>query len=141
MAALLGVVPAAERKLLGLLCQIEGGDGVLAHGLLIFLVKFGIFVLDDLAHADLGQFLGHQLLVEQAALDGGLVLNEGGNHLVQILLADARGFLALGFGEPFDLDLELPRLLVEADIAFVGVVAAFAVVEARRSARCPGSSA
>ena len=73
---------------------------MLAHGLLILLVEFGILVLDDLAHADLGQFLGHQFLVEQAALDGGLVLHEGGNHLVQILLADARRFLALGLGEP-----------------------------------------
>ena len=114
---------------------------MLAHGLLVFLVKFGIFVLDDLAHADLRQLLGHQLLVEQAALKGGLVLNEGGNHLVQILLADARGFLALGFGEALDLDLELPRLLVEADIALVRVIAAFAVVEARRPGRSPGSSA
>ena len=98
------------RKLLGLLRQVERGDGVLAHGLLIFLVKLGVLVLDDLAHADLGQFLGHQFLVEQATLDGGLVLNEGRNHLVQVLLTDARGFLALGFGETLDLDLELPRL-------------------------------
>ena len=132
---------AAKRNLLGLLCQIERGDGVLAHGLLVFLVKLRIFVLDDLAHANLRQLLGHQFLVEQAALDGGLVLNEGGNHLVQILLTDAGGFLALGFGEPLDLDLELPRLLVEADIAFVRVIAAFAVVEARRQVRSPGSLA
>ena len=132
---------AAERDLLGLLRQVERGDGVLAHGLLILLVEFGILVLDDLAHADLRQFLGHQLLVEQAALDGGLVLNEGGDHLVQILLADARGFLALGFGETLDLDLELPGLLVEADIALVRVVAALAVVEAWRPGRCSGSSA
>jgi hypothetical protein len=56
-------------------------------------------------------------------------LNEGCNNLVQILRTDARGFLALWFGEPFDLYLKLPRLLVEADIAFVGVIAAFAVIE------------
>ena len=84
---------------------------MLADGLLIFLVKFGILVLDDLAHADLRQFFRHQFFVEQAALDGGLVLNEGGDHLVQIFLTDARGFLALGFGEALDLDLELARLL------------------------------
>jgi hypothetical protein len=68
--------------LLGLLRQIEGGDGVLPHRLLVLLIKFGIFVLDDLAHAELRQLLGHQLLVEDATLDGGLVLDEGGNHFV-----------------------------------------------------------
>ncbi len=99
-----------DAMLLGLLRQVEGRDGMLAHGLLILLVEFWILVLDDLAHADLGQLLGHQLLVEQAALDGGLVLNEGGNDLVQVLSADARRFLALGFGQTLDLDLELPRL-------------------------------
>ena len=110
MARRLAVAVRPERKLLGLLRQVEGGDGVLAHGFLIFLVKLGVLVLDDLAHADLRQFLGHQFLVEQAALEGGLVLHEGGNHLVQVLLADARGFLALGFGEALDLDLELAGL-------------------------------
>ena len=121
-------------QLLGLLRQVERGDGVLAHGLLILLVEFGILVLDDLAHANLRQLLRHQFLVEQAALDGGLVLHEGGDHLVQVLLADARRFLALRLGQALDLDLELPRLLVEADIALVRVVAALAVVEARRRA-------
>ena len=42
---------------------------MLADGLLVFLVEIGILVLDDLAHADLGQFFGHQFLVEQATLD------------------------------------------------------------------------
>ena len=125
---------AAERNLLGLLRQVEGGDGVLAHGLLVLRVKLRVFVLDDLAHADLRQLLRHQFFVEQAALDGGLVLNEGGDHLVQVFLADARGLLALGFGEPLDLNLELPGLLVEADVALARVVAALAVVEARRRA-------
>src|SRR6266851_10193021 len=129
VGGLLGFVPAAECHLLGLLCQIEGGNCVLAHCFLIFFVKFRVFILDDLAHAHLRQLFGHQLLVEQTALKSGLVLIEGGNNLVQILLTDARGFLALGFGESFDLDLELPRLLIKADIAFVGVVAAFTVVE------------
>ena len=107
----LAVARLAERDLLRLLREVEGGDGVLAHRLLILLVELGILVLDDLAHADLGQLLGHQFLVEQAALDGGLVLNEGGNDLVQVLLADARGLLALRLGETLDLDLELARLL------------------------------
>src|ERR1019366_5493660 len=128
---LLGVVPpSADRKLLRLLCQIEGRNGVLAHGLMVFLVKLRIFLLDDLAHAHLRQLLGHQFLVKQTTLKGGLVLNEGGNNLIKILLTDARGFLALGFGEPFDLDLELPRLLVEADVALIGFITDFAVVEA-----------
>jgi hypothetical protein len=73
-------------------------------------IKLGVLVLDDLAHADLRQLLRHQFFVEQAALDGGLVLNEGGDHLVQVFLTDARGFLALGLGEALDLDLELPCL-------------------------------
>jgi hypothetical protein len=47
-----------------LLCQIEGGNGVLADGLMVFLVKLRIFVLDNPAHAHPGQFLGHQLLVD-----------------------------------------------------------------------------
>src|SRR5690606_28335688 len=53
-------------KPLGLLREVEGGDGVLAYSLLIFSVKLGIFVLDDLAHANLREFLGNQLFVEQA---------------------------------------------------------------------------
>ena len=75
------------------------------------------------------ELLGHEFLIEHTALKGGLVLNERSNHLVQILLTDARGFLALGFGEPFDLDLEMPGPFVKADITFVGVIAAFAVIE------------
>jgi len=105
---------------------------VLANGFVVFLVKLRIFVLDDLSHANLRQFLGHHLLVEQAALKCSLVLNECGNNLVKILLTDAGGFLALRFGEPFDLDLELPHLLVETDIALARVIAALAIVVARR---------
>ncbi len=114
---------------------------MLAHRLLVLLIEFGILVLDDLAHANLRQFLGHQLLVKEAAFDGGLVLNEGGNHLVQILAADARRFLALGFSQSFDLDLELSCFLVEADIALVGIVTAFAVVEAWSRTAVSDSSA
>ena len=91
LALLSSPCPAARSDLLGLLREVQRGDRVLAHGLLILLVEFGILVLDDLAHADLGQFLGHQLLVEQPALDRRLVLHEGGDDLVQILPADARG--------------------------------------------------
>ena len=42
-----------------------------------------IFVLDNLAHAHLRQLLGHEFLSKQTALKGGLVLNEGGDPLVQ----------------------------------------------------------
>jgi hypothetical protein len=35
-----------------LLRYVKRGDRVLTHGFLIFLVKFGILVLDDLPHAD-----------------------------------------------------------------------------------------
>ncbi len=117
---------------LACLGQVQRGDGVLAHGFLILLVQFGILVLDDLAHANLRQFLGHQFLVEQPALDRRLVLHEGGDDLVQVLAANALGFRALGLGQSLDLDLELPGLLVEADVALVRIIAAFAIVEARR---------
>ena len=84
---------------------------MLAHRLLILLVQFGIPILDDLAHADLGEFLGHEFLIEQAAFDSGLILNEGGDHLIQVLVADAFGLLAPGFCKTLDLDLELPAYL------------------------------
>ena len=45
-----------------------------------------IFILDNLAHAHSRQLLGHEFLSKQTALKGGLVLNEGGDPLVQILL-------------------------------------------------------
>ena len=107
-------------ELLGLLCQVEGGDAVLAYGLLVFHVELGVLVLDDLAHVELRQFLRHQLLVEQATLDGRLVLDKGGDNLVQVFLTDTRGVLALRFGEPLDFDLELTRLLVKPTLHFSG---------------------
>ena len=102
------------------------------HRLLVALIKFGILVLNDFAHANLRQLLGHQLLIKQSALNRCLVLDEGGNHLIQVFLTDARGFLAFGFGKSLYLYLELPGLLIETDIALVRVVPAFAVVEAWR---------
>src|SRR3546814_7499178 len=95
---------------------------LLTHGLLILLVKFRIFVLYDFAQAELGQFLGNKLLIEQSALDGRLVLHETGDHLVQILATNARGFGRFGFGQHFDLDLKCAALLVESDIAFVRLI-------------------
>src|SRR3546814_9808212 len=100
------------------------------HGLLSLLVKFRIFVLNEFAQAELGQFLGNKLLIEQSALDGRLVLHETGDHLVQILATNARGFGRFGFGQPFDLDLKCAALLVESDIAFVRLIDAFAIIEA-----------
>src|SRR3546814_20316918 len=75
----------AKGNLLCLLGEIEGRYGVLTHGLLILLVKFRIFVLYDFAQAELGQFLGNKLLIEQSALDGRLVLPDTRDYLVQIL--------------------------------------------------------
>ena len=98
-----------QGDLLGLLREVEGGDGVLAHRFLILFVQFGVLVLDDLAHADLGQLLRHQLLIEQTALDGSLVLDEGGDDLVEVLLADALRLLALRRDKALDLDLETAR--------------------------------
>src|SRR5262249_30182193 len=87
-------------------------------------------VLDDLAHADLCQLLRYQFFIKDASFDSGLVLDEGSNHLVQILAADARCFLTLGFDQSFDLNLELTRLFVEANIASIRIITAFAIVEA-----------
>ena len=117
---------AAKCNLFGLLGQVEGGNRVLAHRLLILLVQFGVFVLDNLAEAHLRQFLRHQFLVKQAALDRGFVLNERSDHLVQILTTDTDGFYARRFGKALDLDLELPCLVIEADIALARIVTAFA---------------
>jgi hypothetical protein len=50
---------------------------MLTYDLVIFFTKLRVFVFDDLAHSDLGQFLGHEFFVEKAALKGGLVLNKG----------------------------------------------------------------
>ncbi len=107
---------------------------MLAHGLLIFGIQLWILVLDDLAHAELGQLFRHEFLIEQAALDGGLVLHEGGDDFVQIFLADARRLFALGCGEALDLDLVRSCLLMDADVAAGRVIAALAIVKTRRRA-------
>src|SRR6185312_1202570 len=70
--------------------------------------------------------------VKQTALNRGFVLNKGSNHFVQVFLTDACCFLTLWLGKPLNLNPELPRLLIETDIALVRVIAAFAVVETRR---------
>ena len=127
-----GVAVIADSYTGSLLGQVQGGDGVLAHSFLILLVQFRILILDDLAQPNLGQLLGNKLLVEQTALDGRLVLHEGGNHLVQVLAADACGFRTLGFGEALDLDLENAAFLVETDVALVRIIAARPIVEVRR---------
>jgi hypothetical protein len=60
---------------------------MLADGLLILLVERRKPVLDDLAHADLGQLLGHEVLVENPALDRPLLLNEGRDDLVKFTVS------------------------------------------------------
>src|SRR3546814_16624735 len=52
--------------------------------------------------------------------------------LVQILAANTGGFGGFGFGKPLDLDLENAAFFMEADVALVGIVAAFTVVKAGR---------
>src|SRR5690606_28822611 len=89
------VLRSRERHLLGLLRQGERGHGVLAYRLLIFVAQLWISFLDDLTHADLGQFLRNELLVEQSAFEGRLVLNEGRDNLVQIFAANAHRLRAL----------------------------------------------
>src|SRR3546814_2960604 len=58
-----------------------------------------------------------------------LVRHEAGDNLVQVLAANAAGLGGFWFGEALDLDLENAALLMEADIALVWLVAAFAIVE------------
>ncbi len=48
-----------KRRFFRLLRQIQRRDRVLTHGFLIVFIKLGVLVLDDLAHADLGQLFGH----------------------------------------------------------------------------------
>ena len=112
----LAFLVAVPRDGARLLRDVERGDGVLAHSLLIGLRQFGIALAHDRAHAHLRQFLRHGFPVEQAALRGRLVLDEGRDHLVDVLAANSRGFRALRRRQPFDLDVELARRLVEADI-------------------------
>ena len=103
---------------------------MLAHRLLVARVEVRVAILDDLAQAKLGQFLGHQFLVEQAPFQAGLVLDEGGDDLVEVLLADALPLRGLGLGQTLDLDLELARGLIDADVFLVGDVARLAIAEA-----------
>jgi hypothetical protein len=87
-------IASARGDLFGLLGEVKGRNGVLAHGFLILLVELRVLVLNNLAHAELGQLLRHELGVEKPALDRGLVLDEGGDDLVKVLLADTLRFAA-----------------------------------------------
>lgn len=84
---------------------------------MIHLIQLGILILDDLAHPELSQLFWHQLGIEKPAFDRCLVLHKCGDDLVEVLLADTLRFLALRRDEAFDLDLEPPRLLAEANTA------------------------
>ena len=103
---------------------------MLTHRLSVLFGEFRIPVLDDLAHAYLGQFLRHELLVEEPALDGSLVLRERSNHLIQVFPADTLGLLALRCCQSLDLDVELAGFFVETDVALLGIVARLAIVGA-----------
>lgn len=116
---------------LGLLSQVQCGNGVLTHCLLILGVEFGVFFLDDPAQTQLGQFFRYQVFIKEPALDAGLVLHKGSDYLVQILPADTRRLRALGLGQALDLDLVGSRLFVDSDIAAIGKVATLAIVKAR----------
>jgi hypothetical protein len=69
------------------------------------------------------------------------VLNETGDDFVQVFPADAGGVSSLfGADKPLDFNLELPGLVIEADIAFVRVIAAIAIIETRARLRWSGFS-
>ena len=103
----------------GLLGEGEGGDGVLADGFVVGVAEVGVAVADDLSHSDLGEFFWDHLGVEQAAFQGGAVLDEGGDDFVEVFAADAGGFGAFGGDEAFDFHVEHAALLVEADVGRV----------------------
>ena len=89
----------------------------------------GVLILDDLAQAHLGQLFRHQFLIKQPPLDRGLVLQEGGSQRIEVFLANAFCFLALGFGKSRDFNFALTTGLVKTHVAPVGVIAFFPIVE------------
>lgn len=53
---------------------------MLTNSLLVFSVKVGVSLLNNFAHADLCEFLRHELLIEHAALDRIFVLYKCGDY-------------------------------------------------------------
>src|SRR6218665_1039482 len=94
--------------------------------------QFGITFAHDFPHAQLREFFGQGVFpVEQATLQHGFILQETGDDFVQILLADARGLRALRCCQPIDFHMNLAGILVHAKVMTTGLVAFFAVIEAR----------
>ena len=118
------VLAGRRRIRLPALGQVQRGDGVLANRLLIGFAEVRIALPDDHSHAHLGQLLGRGFFVEQTALGDRPILDESGDHLVDVFAANPRCFRALRRHEPLDLKMELARRLVEADIGSVGIIAA-----------------
>ena len=108
---------------------------MLAHCLPILFVQLRIFVANDLAHAHLGKLFRHDLLVEQTLFNGRLVLNEGGDHLVEIFPTDALRSRALRFRQALNLDLHLSRRGIHADVRALRIITTLAVIEPRRRLR------
>lgn len=99
---------------------------------MIVLIQLGVLLLHDLPHPRQGQILWHQFLtIKEAPLHGWLVLDEGRDHLVQVLAANPRRFLALRLYQSLDLDLESPCVLVEAHVALLRIISIVAVVKPR----------
>ena len=117
-------------RFLGLLHDVDGGYGALADSLDVLRHEVRIFVFDDLAHPDLGEFLGDELGVEEAPFGRLFVLYEGGDHLVEVFLTDALALGCLRLGDALDLDVELTGFRVVAEIGFVLLVALLTVVVA-----------
>ena len=115
---------------LGLLGDVHGGNGVLADCFLVFAAQLRVAIAHDFSHAQLRQlFRQGVFLVKQAALQHGLVLQEAGDDLVQILFADARGLRTCGRGQAVDLDMDLTRARVDANVVATGLVARIAVIK------------
>src|SRR5690606_24382115 len=118
-----------QNSLLRSLSNRQRSHGPLPHRLLVPIVEVRVLLLDDLAHAHNRELFWYQIRIEQSALCRGLVLQEGSDDLVEVLFDDALGRVAGRFYQPLDLDLHLPRLVVESDVGGVRVVTTLTVVE------------
>ena len=93
---------------------------MLAHGLLILGIEFRKLGTDDLAHAHLRQLLRHEFFIEETTLDRGLVLHEGGDHLVEVFLTDTLRMGLLGSASPLISIWNWPLSSLKPTFAFFG---------------------
>jgi len=111
-----------------LLDEVERRHRALPDRLLVIFAEVGIFIADDLAHLQDVEVLRRHLFIEQTLGHDAGVLHEGGDDLVEVLLADPFGLGAFGLGKALQFDVILARLGVDADVLAVRIIAPFPVV-------------